>query len=66
MTCYPGWEEKCINAQYTGVGVITDGTITTGRGLGFAIDFALELLRLLKGSAQADEVKKGIQHPSTI
>lgn len=65
-TCYPGWEEKLPGAICTAKGVVTDGNVTTGRGLGFAIDFALELLRLLEGIEKADDVKKRIQHPETI
>lgn len=66
ITCYPGWETKCFGAEYTGAGVITDGLITTGRGLGFAIDFALELLRILEGPITSANVKAAIQHPATI
>ena len=46
-TCHPGWEDKLGGAEYTRQGVVTDGNITTGRGVGFAIDFGLELVRLL-------------------
>ena len=43
-------------------GVVTDGNITTARGMGFAIDLGLELVRLLKGEEPAKELKAGIQH----
>ena len=66
ITCYPGWEDKCPGAEYTGAGVLTDGNITTGRGMGFSVDFALELLRILEGQETADTVKKSIQHPASI
>lgn len=62
-TCYPGWEEKLTGAQCTGAGVVTDGTVTTGRGVGFAIDLGLELVRLLEGEERFLEVKAAIQHP---
>ena len=46
-TCYPGFEDRCTGAQMVDADVVTDGAITTGRALGAAIPFALELVRLL-------------------
>ena len=46
-TCYPGFESKCTGAHMVDADVVTDGPITTGRALGAAIPFALELVRLL-------------------
>lgn len=62
-TCYPGWESHLTGAVYTRQGVVTDGSITTARGVGFAIDLGLELIRLLEGEEKAAAVKAGIQHP---
>lgn len=62
-TCYPGFEDKLLGAQYCHDGVVTDGKITTARGVGFAIDLGLELLRVLKGDGAAAEIKAAIQHP---
>ena len=45
--CYPGFESKCTGAHMVDADVVTDGPITTGRALGAAIPFALELVRLL-------------------
>ena len=46
-TCYPGFENRCTGAHMVDADVITDGPITTGRALGAAMAFALELVRLL-------------------
>ena len=46
-TCYPGFEKKCTGAHMVDADVVTDGPVTTGRALGAAIPFALELVRLL-------------------
>ena len=46
-TCYPGFEDKLEGVSYTRQGVITDGNITTARGLGYALDLGIELIRLL-------------------
>lgn len=65
-TCFPGWEDKLIGATYTGEGVVTDGNITTGRGLGFSVDLGLELIRVLAGEELSNDIKGRIQHPDTI
>lgn len=46
--CYPGMEDQLTGAEVTMQKVVTDGNITTSRGLGTALDFALELLKLLE------------------
>lgn len=61
-TCFPGFEKDFKGAEYTMQGVVTDGNITTARGLGFAIDLGLELVRILAGDAAAEDVKKKIQY----
>ena len=62
-TCHPGWEDKLLGAEYTRQGVVTDGNITTGRGVGFAIDMGLELVRLLKGDDFAADLRRRVQYP---
>lgn len=58
--CYPGFEDKLTGAQVEMEEVVTDGCITTSRGLGTAIPFALELLSLLFGPEKAEEIKKSV------
>ena len=62
-TCYPGWEEKLLGAKVTREGVVRDGRVVTARGLGFAIDEGLELLKMLVGEEISAQVKEAIQHP---
>lgn len=62
-TCYPGWEDKLLGAKYTGEGVVRDGNVVTGRGLGFAIDEGLELLKVLVSEEVSAKVRDAIQHP---
>ncbi len=59
-TCYPGLEEYLEGATPVTDSVVTDGNITTSRGLGTAVDFACELIRLLCGDAKADEIRKSV------
>ena len=61
-TCYPGFEKELTGAEYTRQGVVTDGTVTTARGLGYALDLGLELLALLTNKEHAEEVKASIQY----
>lgn len=61
-TCYPGFEKELIGAEYTREGVVTDGDVTTSRGLGYALDFGLELLKCLTDEKTAEEVKAAIQY----
>ena len=62
-TCYPGFEETLLGARYCSDGVVTDGKVTTARGVGFAVDLGLELLRILRGAEKAGEIRDAIQHP---
>ncbi len=61
--CYPGWEDRLLGAKHTEEGVVRDGNVVTGRGLGFAIDEGLELLKVLAGEKVSAEVRDAIQHP---
>ena len=58
--CYPGFEERLTGATIGTHTVETDGNITTSRGMGTAIDFALELTKRLCGEEKAVELGKGI------
>ena len=62
-TSYPTWRDKVPCGHWTDQGVVTDGPFTTARGLGFAIDLGLELVRLLVSPQEALSVKERIQHP---
>ena len=42
--CFPGFEEKLAGANVLDVPAVTDKNVTTGRGMGAATDFALELI----------------------
>ncbi|MFQ5934993.1 MAG: DJ-1 family glyoxalase III [Acidiferrobacterales bacterium] len=43
---------------------VTDGKVVTSRGPGTAMDFALELIRLLAGRKRRDEVEAALQRPA--
>lgn len=58
--CYPGFEDRLTGAETEKKEVVTDGNITTSRGLGTAIPFALELISLLFGEEKAEEIRKSV------
>lgn len=53
-TAYPGMEEGLGRAVYKERKVVTDGNITTGRGMGASIPFALRLVEILRGEQAAE------------
>lgn len=61
-TCYPGFEDSLTGAEYTRQGVVTDGLVTTARGLGYALDLGLEISALLVGKETAAKIKDAIQY----
>ena len=58
--CYPGMEDGLAGAEVTVEPVVTDGNITTSRGLGTAIPFALRLIEELSGKETADRIAESV------
>ena len=59
-TCYPGMESYLEGATPVIETVVTDGNITTSRGLGTAVDFACELIAVLCGRSKAEEIRSSV------
>lgn len=60
-TCYPGFEKYLTGANLqTDKAVVIDGNITTGRGPGLTIDFALCLVEQIAGKEKRDTVAAGL------
>ena len=57
---YPSFEDQLDCGEVLRVPTVTDGNITTGRGMGAAIPFALKLTAILCGEEKAEEVKASI------
>jgi 4-methyl-5(b-hydroxyethyl)-thiazole monophosphate biosynthesis len=58
--CYPTCEPNLNAAKIGSTAVVTDGNITTSRGPATTIDFALELVRIIKGDPEAAAIAEGI------
>ena len=48
-TCFPGFEGELQGATIIDADFVTDGNITTGRGMEYSLPFAKELVRLALG-----------------
>lgn len=58
--CYPGFETYLRGAKVLSVPYIVDNKIITGRGIGAALQFSLEIVRILKGSESAEQLRKAM------
>ena len=63
-TCFPGFEKYLDGAQVllTPVRVVTDGNITTSRGMGTSVDLGLEIVKLLISEEKAKELAASTQY----
>ena len=60
-TCYPSFEKKIKDDGYQDdKNVVTDNNVITSRGPATAIDFALEIVKTLKGDDIYFQVKTGL------
>lgn len=59
-TCHPGFEEKLTGAEWQEKNVVVDQNVITSRGMGTAIEFALEIVRQMEPDADIEHVKKGL------
>ncbi|MBO7404612.1 MAG: DJ-1/PfpI family protein [Clostridia bacterium] len=59
-TCFPGFESELAGADYTAGRVEEDGRIVTACGMGAATEFALALVRILKGGDAAEKLRSAI------
>ena len=58
--CYPGFEDQLTDALVSNNGVCVDGNILTGKSLGFAIPFSLEIIKFLVNEETANKISAGI------
>ncbi|GAB1465611.1 DJ-1/PfpI family protein [Aliarcobacter cryaerophilus] len=60
-TCYPSFEKKIKDDGYQNdKNVVTDNNVITSRGPATAIDFALEIVKTLKGNDIYHQIKTGL------
>lgn len=60
-TCYPGFEDKLVGATVVSDRVVTDGNITTSRGLGTSLELGFRLVEILKDKQTAEDLMRKVQ-----
>jgi protein deglycase len=58
--CYPGFESQLTGATVLKSPFVVDGNIITGRGVGTALEFSLEIVRMFKGKEEADNLRTAL------
>jgi len=58
--CYPGYEAHLIGAEVLSVPFVVDNRIITGRGVGAALQFSLEIVKILVGEERAIQLRKAM------
>ena len=58
--CYPGFESYLVGSDLSSKPFMTDGKIITGRGVGAALQFSLEIVRILNGEESAENLRKAM------
>ena len=52
----------CVDVLRRAGIVVTDGNVTTARGLGYALDLGIEIVKLLIDEDKAMQIKASIQY----
>jgi 4-methyl-5(b-hydroxyethyl)-thiazole monophosphate biosynthesis len=58
VTCYPTYRDRLNGGIYEEQPVVTDGNLITSRGVGTAMDFALEIVTRLSAATVSDALAK--------
>ncbi|RXJ98154.1 DJ-1 family protein [Arcobacter sp. CECT 8989] len=60
-TCYPSFEQKIVPENYiSNQNVVKDGNVITSRGPATAMEFALKIVKLIKGDETYEELRQGL------
>ncbi|WP_419774382.1 DJ-1 family glyoxalase III [Halarcobacter sp.] len=60
-TCYPSFEQKIVPENYiTNQNVVKDENVITSRGPATAMEFALEIVKLIKGDEIYEELREDL------
>lgn len=61
-TVFPGFEKYLTGSTNTSEKVTVDGNIITAKGMGTAIDFSLEIIKMLINEEKANSIASAIQY----
>ena len=54
--CFPGFENQLTGAKLSKEKIVESGIISTAKGAGVAVQFAIKLVEVLKGKISADQI----------
>lgn len=60
-TAYPSFQKYLYEAKLSEDYVVTDKNIITARGAGVSVDFALEIVKQLRGESVSESIRDAIQ-----
>lgn len=60
-TCFPGFEDFLIGANFSDNYICVDKNIITAKGPGVSIEFALEIVKIIYGKEKSKEIRKSMQ-----
>jgi len=58
--CYPGFEGQLTGATLSNEKIVESGTISTAKGAGVAVQFALKLVEILRSKTVAEQIADSI------
>lgn len=58
--CFPGFEHYMKGGINSDEPVVRDGRFITARSMAYSVDFALEIVKYVKGEEKAEEVRKSV------
>jgi 4-methyl-5(b-hydroxyethyl)-thiazole monophosphate biosynthesis len=58
--CYPGYEKELKGATIGDTSTVVDGNIVTGRGVGSALNFSLQIVKILESEDKAGELARAM------
>ena len=58
--CYPGFEDRLTGAKISDMRVVRDGKIITAAGMGVALDFGLEIIKIFRGEETAEKLRHAV------
>ena len=58
--CYPGFEDRLVDARISEKRVVLDGKVLTAAGMGVALDMGLKLVEIFRGEQAAQDLRHAV------
>lgn len=58
--CFPGFEKELKGASIGDTSTAVDGNVVTGRGVGAALNFSLQIVKMLQNEEKADKLAQSM------